>query len=38
MAMIRANGIDIFHKQHGDSGDWLPMPDLNATWPEGRMT
>ena len=23
MAMIRANGIDIFHKQHGDSGDWL---------------
>ena len=23
MAMTRANGIDIFHKQHGASGDWL---------------
>ena len=23
MAMISANGIDIFHKQHGESGDWL---------------
>jgi len=23
MAMITANGIQIFHKQHGETGDWL---------------
>ena len=23
MAMIGANGIEMFHKQHGETGDWL---------------